>query len=440
MYYKYTFQICTLFIGHIFDHFSENIPGVEEPIVQVDYRMTIFWVVALLLMIPLINRAFSRLYRIIEDWYDSRFRVVRIQGLEFVFPTRLTNSLIALMKHLRTMIVLTVVFISLIILFNIFPETRGFVLIILEHLSSFFETMADKFMAYLPNLVALITIAVITFYTLKLLRFLSEGIRQEKIKVSGIHPELIYPTFQLLRFLIIAFAIVTAYPYIPGSDSPVFRGVSILVGFLLSLGSTSLVANIVSGVVLTYTRGLRVGDRVEIEDVVGDVVDRNLLVTRIKTIKNVVVTIPNGKVLNNHIVNYSSNAQEKGLILHSTVTIGYDVPWRRINQLLISAALSTEGVLNRPMPFVHQTSLDDYYVTYEINAFTKDPADMARIYSDMHQHIQDKFNEANVEIMSPAYTAYRDGNRPTIPQESQNFGYFADVFRPLRPEDTRPRP
>jgi small-conductance mechanosensitive channel len=300
--------------------------------------------------------------------------------------------------------------------------------------------MADKFMGYLPNLVALITIAVITFYTLKLLRFLSEGIRQEKIKVSGIHPELIYPTFQLLRFLIIAFAVVTAYPYIPGSDSPVFRGVSILVGFLLSLGSTSLVANIVSGVVLTYTRGLRVGDRVEIEAVAGDVVDRNLLVTRIRTIKNVVITIPNGKVLNNHIVNYSSNAQEKGLILHSTVTIGYDVPWRRIHQLLISAALSTEGVLNRPMPFVHQTSLDDYYVTYEINAFTKDPADMARIYSDMHQHIQDKFNEANVEIMSPAYTAYRDGNRPTIPQESQNFGYFADVFRPLRPEDTRPRP
>jgi small-conductance mechanosensitive channel len=300
--------------------------------------------------------------------------------------------------------------------------------------------MAEKFMEYLPNLIALIIISVVTLYTLKLLRFLSQGIRQEKIKVSGIHPELIYPTFQLFRFLIIAFAIVTAYPYIPGSDSPVFRGVSILVGFLLSLGSTSLVANIVSGVVLTYTRGLRIGDRVEIEDVVGDVVDRNLLVTRVRTIKNVVVTIPNGKVLNNHIVNYSSHAQDRGLILHSTVTIGYNVPWRRIHQLMIGAALSTEGVLNRPMPFVHQTSLDDYYVSYEINAFTNEPSKMAQIYSEMHQNIQDKFTEANIEIMSPAYTAYRDGNLPAIPTDAQSFGYFADVFRPLRPEDTRPRP
>jgi small-conductance mechanosensitive channel len=278
----------------------------------------------------------------------------------------------------------------------------------------------ETVIGYLPNLFTLLLIVVLTRYTLKLLRFFHDGINHKRIKVAGLHQELTGPTFQLLRFLILAFALVAAYPYLPGSDSPVFRGITILVGFLLSMGSTALVTNIVSGVVLTYTRGMRIGDRVKIGPTVGDVLERTLLVTRIRTIKNVVVTIPNGMVLNNEIINYNAPMLEEGLILHTTVTIGYDVPWRKVHDLLTRSALATRDILKEPQPFVLQTSLDDYYVSYELNAYTQVPERMATIYSELHQNIQDWFNEAGVEIMSPAYKAYRDGNETTIPARYQS--------------------
>jgi small-conductance mechanosensitive channel len=164
---------------------------------------------------------------------------------------------------------------------------------------------------------------------------------------------------------------------------------------------------------------MKIGDRVQIADTVGDVVDRTLLVTRVRTIKNVVITIPNGLVLNNHIINFSSSAQEMGLILNTGVTIGYDVPWRQVHMLLIEAARATEHILEEPEPFVFQTSLNDYYVSYELNAYTQVPEEMAATYSELHQNIQDYFNTAGVEIMSPAYSAWRDGNASTIPVDHQ---------------------
>jgi len=239
--------------------------------------------------------------------------------------------------------------------------------------------------------------------------------------------------------MIVALALVAAYPFLPGSDSPVFRGITIFVGFLLSLGSTSLVTNIVSGIVLTYTRGLRIGDRVKIGQTVGDVLERTLLVTRIRTIKNVVVTIPNGMVLNNEIINYNARILEEGLILNTTVTIGYDVPWRKVHDLLIRAALSTRDILSDQKPFVLQTSLDDYYVSYELNTYTHAPERMAIIYSELHQNIQDCFNEAGVEIMSPGYTAYRDGSEATISARYKNDGPAPILMaQPFHAVDTRP--
>jgi small-conductance mechanosensitive channel len=152
------------------------------------------------------------------------------------------------------------------------------------------------------------------------------------------------------------------------------------------------------------------------------VLERTLLVTRIRTIKNAVVTIPNGMVLNNEIINYNAPMLEEGLILNTTVTIGYDVPWRKVHDLLIQAALATRDILSDPKPFVLQTSLDDYYVSYELNAYTHAPERMAMIYSELHQNIQDWFNKASVEIMSPGYTAYRDGDQATIPAQYRNHG------------------
>ena len=185
----------------------------------------------------------------------------------------------------------------------------------------------------------------------------------------------------------------------------------------------------VAGVVLTYMRPFRIGDRVKIADTMGDIMEKTLLVTRVRTIKNVDVSIPNAMVLGSHIINFSSSAKERGLILHTTVTIGYDVPWKKVHELLVSAAKTSENILETPAPFILQTSLDDSYVSYELNAYTDRPDKMAVTYSELHQNIQEKFNEAGVEIMSPHYSAVRDGNHTAIPDEYLPKGYKPKTFR-----------
>ncbi len=368
-------------------------------------------------LIHILNRFFFHFARKIEEWRYTRLRKIRVLGMEVFTPNTVTNSLIVTARYLRVALILVVIALCSTLLFSYYPETRLAARALTRHLIETLDQTWATFVQMLPNIVTLVIITVLARYSLKLLQFLADGFRKGKIKHQLIHPELAQPTFQLIRFLVIAFAIVAAFPFIPGSDSPVFRGLSIFIGFLLSMGSTSLVTNVVSGVVLTYTRGLRVGDRVQIAEAVGDVVERTLLVTRIRTIKNVDITIPNGMVLNNHIINFSTSAEESGLILHTTVTIGYDVPWRQVHELLIDAALSTAHIMEYPQPFVLQTSLDDYYVSYELNAYTMRPKKMAPIYSSLHQNIQDNFNEAEVEILSPSFAAVRDGGEPGIPHD-----------------------
>jgi small-conductance mechanosensitive channel len=160
----------------------------------------------------------------------------------------------------------------------------------------------------------------------------------------------------------------------------------------------------------------------------------------VRTIKNEDITIPNSIVLNSSVVNYSRSANTLGLILHTSVTIGYDAPWRRVHDLLIEAALATPGVLHEPRPFVWQTALNDFYVTYEINAYTAAPRDMIDIYADLHARIQDAFYAAGVEIMSPHYTALRDGNTVAIPESFRPAEYRAPAFRVEDADAGRPRP
>ena len=185
---------------------------------------------------------------------------------------------------------------------------------------------------------------------------------------------------------------------------------------LVSLGSTTAVANVVAGIVLTYTRAFQVGDQVEVGEVRGRVVERSTFVTRIQTLKNVIVSVPNSTVLSNNIINYSKNMGRTGLLVHTGITIGYDVPWQKVNELLVGAAEKTEGIVETPPPFVLQTSLEDNYVAYEVNGWTRSPEELPKIYSNLHANILDEFHGHNVEITSPHYRAVRDGNRVNVPE------------------------
>jgi len=284
---------------------------------------------------------------------------------------------------------------------------------------SFFGTTLAQIAAavinYLPSLGIAVLIVFLSRFVIRLLRVIFDGLRRERIRIPGFYPEWARTSFNLVRVAVIALTVVVIFPYLPGSSSPAFKGLSIFFGILVSLGSTAAIGHVVAGIVITYTRAFRMGDRVRIADTEGDVIERSAFVTRIRTPKNVEVAIPNAMVMNNHIVNYSAQARDSGVLLHTTVTIGYDVPWPRVHELLIEAARRTDHLESEPEPFVLQTALQDDYVAYELNAYTRVPSGKNGIYSDLHAHIQDCFREAGVEILSPRYRAVRDGNAATIP-------------------------
>lgn len=319
------------------------------------------------------------------------------------------------------------------VVMSFFPRSRFVAASTLDSLLDVFARIWKGFAGYAPNLLFLIVIVFITYLVIRVVRFFFAEISRGSITLPGFEQEWAEPTYKICVFLIIALSAVMAFPYLPGSDSQAFQAISLFLGLLISLSSSSAISNMIAGVILTYTGAFRMGDRVKIADAVGDVVGKTLLVTRVRTIKNVDIAIPNALVLSSHIVNYSRAVRTgpDGVILHTAVTIGYDAPWRQVHELLIAAALKTADVAEEPRPFILQTSLNDFYVTYELNVYTKNPWRMAVIYSDLHTNIQDAFNEAGVEIMSPHYASVRDGNATAIPETYLPENYQAPAFRIL---------
>jgi small-conductance mechanosensitive channel len=313
--------------------------------------------------------------------------------------------------------------------FGLFPWTRPASNRLAEYALTPIRAVVTAFVDYLPNFFFLIVITATFYGAIRLLDAIAAQIRDGHIVLPDFPAEWADPTRKIVRFLLVALGVVVAFPYLPASSSPAFTGVSVFLGVLVSLASSSALSNIIAGLVLTYTRAYRLGDRVTVGDTYGDIVATTLLVTRVRTIKNEEITIPNGIVLGNSVTNYSRQARTLGLILHTSVTIGYDAPWRTVHGLLVDAALGTPGILPDPRPFVWQTALNDFYVTYEINAYTAAAHDAPAIYADLHARIQDAFYAAGVEIMSPHYASLRDGNAIAIPEASRPPGYRSPGFR-----------
>ena len=383
----------------------------------------------LLLILRILGRIFSKLYKKLEGWRGTRIRSLRIQKFELLPAERITDFSIGVARLLRLGLLLIALYFYASLVLGFFPWTRGYAQILVGYVLSPLRFIGTAVVAYLPNLFFIAVIIVVALYLIKFIRMIFTELERGTIGFPTFYPEWAEPTYKIVRFLVIALTLIIVFPYLPGAKSPAFQGISIFLGVLFSLGSTSAVANVVAGVILTYMRAFKIGDRVKIADTIGDVMEKTLLVTRVRTIKNVDITIANAMVLGTHIINFSSSGQGEGLILHTTVTIGYDAPWRTVHQLLIDAALSTECVLTKPEPFIFQTALDDFYVHYELNAYTDQPSRMAKIYSDLHANIQDKFNTAGVEIMSPHFSSVRDGNQIAIPDDYLPKSYRAPAFR-----------
>ncbi|MCA2708692.1 MAG: mechanosensitive ion channel family protein [Microcystis sp. M015S2] len=381
----------------------------------------IFWT-----MIFISSRVFPQIQRLITSLVPG----VVFQNFEIISSQTIGFFSLRVLQFIRTLIILTILYFYLTFVLRLFPWTRKFGDGFLQYFFSALEVFSQEIAKYLPNIFIILLIVFITHYLLRAIKPFFTALERGTLVINGFYPDWANPTYNLLSLLIIALAIVIAFPYLPGFNSPAFQGVSVFLGVLFSLGSTSAIANVVGGIILIYTRSFQLGDKISIGDVIGDVIEKGLLVTRIRTPANRIITIPNSSLLNTNVINFSVSQREfkQPLILQTTVTLGYDLPWRKVHATLKEAALATKFIVSEPAPFVLQTSLDDFYVSYQLNAYTDHPSKMVYIYSELHQNIQDKCNEVGIEIMSPHYKALRDGNHSTIPENYLPEDYQSPAF------------
>ena len=391
----------------------------EHSLWQLGKRILYFILVIIgqYLLFKLTTWLFNKLKVRIQRLKDTKLKPISIQDYELLDTQKQVNLLVFLANLLRYAVMLLQLVLTVPLLFSIFPQTKDLAYKLFSYIWDPIKSIFLGIVEYIPNLFTIFVIWLAVKYLVRLVRYLASEIQSERLKIGGFYADWAMPTFHIVRFLLYAFMIAMIYPYLPGSKSGVFQGISVFVGLIVSLGSSTVIGNIIAGLVITYMRPFKLGDRIKLNDTTGNVIEKTPLVTRIRTPKNEVVTIPNSFIMSSHTVNFSQSARDYGLIIHSEVSVGYDIPWRKTHQLLVEAALNTPGVVDDPRPFVLETSLQDYYPVYQVNAYIKDANQLAQVYSDLHQNIQDRFNEEGVEIISPHYIATRDGSETTIPKD-----------------------
>ena len=264
----------------------------------------------------------------------------------------------------------------------------------------------------IPGLFAVVVIFLATRFVVRLVDALFRGIEKGTVAIRGLPPDTAGATRRITVVLIWVFALTAAYQYIPGSESDAFKAIGVFAGLMISLGSAGLVNQVMSGLVMVYARALRPGELVRAGEVVGIVSEVSLLSTKVVTPRREEVTIPNAVLAGTMITNYSRLADEDGAVISTSVTIGYDAPWRQVHALLLLAAERTPGVLKQPRPYVLQKALSDFYAEYELRAHIERSAARFQILSDVHAQIQDAFNEFGVQIMSPNFEAQPE--RPVL--------------------------
>jgi len=367
------------------------------------------------------NLLYRRAARGIENSLRQKMMILDSRWLRTLHAERLWSTVGGMLRAFRAAAFVAMGFFLAEFVLSQFPWTKGSSKALLSILLSPLRTMGNAFVDFLPGLIFLLVLIAIVRYLLKLLRLIFEAIENRVISFSGFEPEWAKATYHLARVLIIAFAAIVAYPYLPGSRSDAFKGISLFLGLIFSLSSSSAIANAIAGYTLTYRRAYRVGDRVKIGEAYGDVTEFRMQATYIRSLKNEEIVIPNSEILKSHVINYSTMAKQHGLILHTDVGIGYDTPWRQVEAMLLEAAQRTHGLLREPSPFVRQKSLGDFAITYEINAYCDQPQASSALYSALHRNILDIFNEYGVQIMTPAYVA--DPAGPKVVAREQQFGH-----------------
>jgi small-conductance mechanosensitive channel len=362
-------------------------------------------------------RLSRRVEATLDRRYKDRIRSLEIHSFQIVQAQQLWAAILGLERAVRALVLLVLGLVGLYFVLGRYPWTRFLAQGLLDLIAQPLATLGLGVVESVPSLVFLAILFILARWLLNIMRLFFGAVAQGTVQFAGFEADWAWPTYRLLRILVVAFAVIVAYPYIPGSQSEAFKGVSLFLGIVFSLGSSSAIANVIAGYTMTYRRAFRIGDRIKVDDVLGDVVETRLMVTHLRSLKNEELVIPNTLILNSSVTNYSSISRQRGLILHTTVSIGYEVPWRQVEAMLLLAAERTAGLLRQPPPFILLKSLGDFAVSYELNAYCSDPTAMFPLYTALHRHILDVFNEYGVQIMTPAYEG--DPEQPkVVPKEA----------------------
>ena len=339
-----------------------------------------------------------------------------IKDYEVLNKHRQGALFLMLYRLLRIGLIVVQLLITIPVLFSLFPETKSLTITVLGYI---WDPTTDIFwgvIGYLPKFFKILVIIICFRYLVKGLHYLSNEIASGRLRINGFYPDWAVPTYHILRVLCYSFMFVMIWPLLPNSNSEVFQGVSVFLGVIVSLGSTSIIGNLMAGLVMTYMRPFHQGDFIRFGEVEGFVLEKTALVTRIRTRKNEIITIPNSNLMSAQTSNFTFAAHNYGIIVHTKVTIGYDMKHEVIENLLLDAARATKHIEKKPLPFVRVTKLDDFYVEYGINAYTKHSEWLSDIYSQLHQNILDHFHSAGVEIMSPHIFGLRNDLELQIPK------------------------
>ena len=350
-----------------------------------------------------INRLFDFLKKITLNSEHRFLTSIRIRNYDFIKKPGIIKALVKLLAILRIVFLLFLLITIIPLIFDIFPSTQYLSKIIVQWISEPIKNVGIAIIGYLPHLFYIVIIAVITRYVLKILRFFALEIERGILKIKGFHPEWAHTTYVLARMMLWVLALVIMFPHLPGSDSDAFKGISVFLGVLISLGSSSAISNAIAGIVISYMRPFQVGDWIKSGEIIGAVIEKNALVTRLKTINNEDITIPNSAILSGATMNFTSIGKEIGLALNVQVKVRYDYSDNLVEELLIEAALKTNGISPKPHPYIFQISLSELNAVYELNAYTFHPENMYFIKSDLTKNIQSTFRQANVEIFSTQY-------------------------------------
>jgi small-conductance mechanosensitive channel len=290
-----------------------------------------------------------------------------------------------------------------------FPLTAPWADVLTDRALGILSTVGLAALASIPGLATVAAILLLARVFAGFLSGVFDRVERGALTLPGVYPETVAATRKLVLALVWLIALAASYPYIPGSSSEAFKGLSLLVGVMLSLGSTGLVSQAMSGLAVIYSRALTAGDVVRVGDVEGVVSEVGLLATKIVTIPGEEVTVPNSVLLAGSVRNFTRLGRAEGPLVGTKVTIGYDAPWRQVHALLLGAAGATPGLKREPAPYVLQRALGDFYVEYELVARLEgDPVERPRVLSALHEQVQDAFNAAGVQIMSPHFVLQPD--------------------------------